>query len=128
MADRRDRSLRTLERVGQRLDGRPGRERLVDEHVNPNDATDLRCGLPGSQKRARENDYRRIGSGGEALAERTRLLSALGRELAEVIRIAGEGMGMSTEIDAHRLARIGATPGSPTRKVVVSFTRYNLIL
>ncbi len=128
MADHRNGPLLAVDRAHQGVDRGAGRELLVDLHRYSHGAPDLPRGLSGAEEWAREYGMGRFVTGGEALAERTGLLEPYGRELAKLVRLAGGGVGMSTEIDAHRLGRIGATRGSPARKAAVRFARYNLIV
>ena len=101
--------------VGERGDqGRSSRarhERLLDAHRRSGLPRDLGPGLPGAEKRAREDEPRRFRESGKPRTESLRLLDSLGGQLAQLVRLPGHGLGMPAEVDAHD-RRIGVTHDS----------------
>jgi hypothetical protein len=59
------------------------------------------AGLAGAQKRARENRRRMRILGPEPLTESARLLTALGSEPPQLVRLSRLGLGVADEVQAH---------------------------
>ena len=77
----------------------PGREPLVGHRLEAAGAGEHLGGLPRAQERARHD---RVGPlAGEALGEQARLLPALRGERAQLVGIAGGGLRVADEVEAH---------------------------
>ena len=99
MADRDDGLARALGRgddvvrVGARC------KPLVDPELDAGRFRDRGCGLSRAQERARDDGVRPLDR--EALAERPRLLPPARAERAQLVRVAGIGVGVADEDQAH---------------------------
>ena len=74
-------------------------EPLVDAELGAGRLRDRGGRLAGAEERAREDEIRLLPC--QALAERPRLVAAAGAERAQLVRVAGIGVGVTDEDQAH---------------------------
>ena len=99
MADRDDGLARALDGGDDVVGGGARREPLVDPELDAGRFRDRGCGLAGAQQRARDDDVRPLDR--QPLAERARLVAAAGAERAQLVRVAGIGVGVADEDQSH---------------------------
>ena len=80
---------------------RTGRQPLVDLRLAERER---RCGLACAQQRARDDGVRREARAPQAFAELARVLAALRRELAQLVRLSGCRFGVADDEESHRRA------------------------
>ena len=83
------------------VDAGPGRQPLVRLGVYLERTGQLATGLPGAQERAREDGVRSCLFVPQPCTERAGLLAPCGREWAELVGVAGSGVGMANEVETH---------------------------
>jgi hypothetical protein len=87
----------------------PARGELVaDEDLAAEELRDRLRGLLGTGERARDDDTRRVVQLRELLAEQLRAVTTRRRQLTQLVGLAGERLGVATEVDAHSSPRIVA--------------------
>ena len=113
MTDGRDRALGALERGAQQVRRGTRLQPCVDLQRRSRRGCDLLGRLAGAEQRARDDEHGWLGQRGKAGRERTGLLATRRRQLAQVVRIARRGLGVSAEVDTHEASVRAAT--RPTR-------------
>jgi len=83
------------------LQGRTGSEPIVRLRLDAEVAGQLGSGLAGTEERAREDRVRLHALLAQPLAERPCLRAPFGRQLPELVRLAGSGLAMAHEVEAH---------------------------
>ena len=104
-----------VRRLADLLGGRARREALVDLRVAE---AERRRRLPRAQERAREDGVGCDARVAQPLAERARVLAAVGRQRAELVRLPGRGLGVADEEQSHRGANDSLAPMAGFRYVV----------
>ena len=113
MADHDDGLALAGRRRAEVVDGRAGREPVVDLERDARRLGDRRRRLAGAQQRAREHEARPLG--GEPRGQLARGLAAGGCQRTLRIRVSGGGFGMADEDDAHRRRVDGVARGGSRR-------------
>ena len=99
VADRHDRAAGAFDRREHILRTRARGQPLVDAQLDARGLGDRGPGLAGAQERAREDDLGR--NRGKALGELAGLLTPLRAERAQLVRLAGIGVGVADDEKAH---------------------------
>ena len=99
MADRDDRAAGALDRCEQIVSGRARRQPLVDAHLDAGCLRDRGGRFTCPQQRAREHELELLGR--EPFAQLPCLLTAAGAQGPQLVGVAGVGVSVADEEEAH---------------------------
>ena len=96
-----DRASKPLHRGAQRVRRCARSELVPDEHLAAEQLGDRLRGLHRAPQWARHDVARRLVERGEPLGQKLGAVAPCAGQLAELVRLAGDGLGVTTEVDAH---------------------------